>query len=49
MSEPKEIYTKEEVISILEKYLAFLWSAVGIHYPISLGNDVTNTFINSEL
>ena len=49
MSEPKETYTKEEVISILEKYLAFLWSEVGIHYPISLGNDITDTFINREL
>ena len=49
MSEPKETYTKEEVISILEKYLAFLWSEVGIHYPIWLGNDVTDTFINNEL
>ena len=47
--EPNKIYTKEEVISILEKYLAFLWSEVGIHYPISLGNDVTDTFINNEL
>ena len=49
MSEPKETYTKEEVISILEKYLAFLWSEVGIHYPISLGNDAKDTLINNEL
>ena len=47
--EPNKTYTKEEVISILAKYLIFLWSEVGIHYPISLGNDVTDTFINREL
>ena len=49
MSEAKKTYTKEEVISILEKYLIFLWSGVGIHYPISLGNDAKDIFINREL
>ena len=49
MSEPKETYTKEEVINILAKYLAFLWSEVGIHYPISLGIDAKDKFINNEL
>ena len=45
----KEIYTKEEVYQILEKYTSFLWNEVGIHYPISLGNDAKDKFINSEL
>ena len=45
----KEIYTKEEVYQILEKYISFLWSEVGIHYPISLGNDAKDKFINCEL
>lgn len=45
----KEIYTKEELCQILEKYTSFLWSEVGIHYPISLGNDAKDKFINSEL
>ena len=49
MSEAKETYTREEVISILEKYLAFLWSEVGIQYPISLGNAAREKFINREL
>lgn len=45
----KEIYNKEEVCQILEKYTSFLWSEVGIHYPISLGNDAREKFINNEL
>ena len=45
----KEIYTKKEVYQILEKYTSFLWSEVGIHYPISLGNDARDKFINCEL
>ena len=45
----KEIYTKEEVYQILEKFISFIWSEVGIHYPISLGNDAKDKFINSEL
>ena len=45
----KEIYTKEELCQILEKYTSFLWSEVGIHYPISLGNDAKDKFINHEL
>ena len=45
----KEIYTKEELCQILEKYTSFLWSEVGIHYPISLGNDAKDKFINCEL
>ena len=45
----KEIYTKEELCQILEKYTSFLWNEVGIHYPISLGNDAKDKFINSEL
>ena len=45
----KETYTKEELCQILEKYTSFLWSEVGIHYPISLGNDAKDKFINSEL
>ena len=34
---------------ILEKYTSFIWNEVGIHYPISLGNDAKDKFINSEL
>ena len=45
----KEIYTKEEVYQILEKYTSFIWNEVGIHYPISLGKDAKDKFINSEL
>lgn len=45
----KEIYTKDEVCQILEKYTSFLWSEVGIHYPISLGKDAKDIFINREL
>ena len=45
----KETYTKEELCQILEKYTSFLWSEVGIHYPISLGNDTKDKFINCEL
>ena len=45
----KETYNKEEVCQILEKYTSFLWSEVGIHYPISLGNDAKDKFINHEL
>ena len=45
----KETYNKEELCQILEKYTSFLWSEVGIHYPISLGNDARDKFINNEL
>ena len=45
----KENYTKEEVIRLLEKFISFIWSEVGIHYPISLGNDAKDKFINREL
>lgn len=45
----KEVYTKEELCQVLEKYTSFLWSEVGIHYPISLGNDAKDKFINREL
>ena len=47
--EPNKIYTKEEVIRLLEKYTSFIWKEVGIHYPISLGNDAKDKFINREL
>ena len=49
MAKEKEIYTKEEVCQILEKYTSFIWSEVGIHYPISLGNEAKDKFINYEL
>ena len=42
-------YTKEELCQILEQYTSFLWSEVGIHYPISLGIDAKDKFINCEL
>ena len=45
----KENYTKEEVIRLLERYISFLWKEIGIHYPISLGKDAKDKFINSEL
>ena len=45
----KEVYTKEELCQVLEKYTSFLWSEVGIHYPISLGIDAKDKFINNEL
>ena len=45
----KETYNKEELCQILEKYTSFIWSEVGIHYPISLGKDAKDKFINSEL
>ena len=45
----KETYTKEELCKVLEKYTSFIWSEVGIHYPISLGNDAKDKFINNEL
>ena len=45
----KEIYTKKEVYQILEKYTSFLWSEVGIRYPVSLGIDARDKFINCEL
>ena len=45
----KDNYTKEELCQILEKYTSFIWSEVGIHYPISLGKDAKDKFINSEL
>ena len=43
------MYTKEELSQILENFTSFLWSEVGIHYPISLGNDAREKFINNEL
>ena len=49
MAKEKENYTKEELAQILEKYTSFIWSEVGIHYPISLGKDAKDKFINSEL
>ena len=45
----KEVYTKEELCQVLEKYTSFLWSEVGIHYPISLGIDAKDKFIDNEL
>ena len=45
----KEVYTKEELSQILENFTSFLWSEVGIHYPVSLGIDAKDKFINSEL
>ena len=45
----KEVYSKEELCQILEKYTSFIWKEVGIHYPISLGKDVKDIFINREL
>ena len=45
----KDSWNKEEVIRLLEKYISFIWSEVGIHYPISLGNDAKDKFINREL
>ena len=49
MAKEKENYTKEELAQILEKFISFIWSEVGIHYPISLGNDARDKFINCEL
>ena len=48
-TKPNKIYTKDEVIRLLEKYTSFIWSEVGIHYPISLGIDAKDKFINNEL
>ena len=45
----KNNYTKEELCQILEKFISFIWSEVGIHYPISLGIDAKDKFINREL
>ena len=45
----KEVYTKKELCQVLEKYTSFIWSEVGIHYPISLGIDAKDKFINNEL
>ena len=45
----KEVYTKEELCQVLEKFTSFIWSEVGIHYPISLGIDAKDKFINNEL
>ena len=42
-------YTKEQVINILYNFLIILWKEVGIHYPISLGIDAKDKFINNEL
>ena len=47
--EPNKIYTKDEVIRLLAKFISFIWSEVGIHYPISLGNDAKDKVINREL
>ena len=47
--EPNKIYTKDEVIKLLERYTSFVWKEVGIHYPISLGIDAKDKFINREL
>ena len=49
MAKEKENYTKEELAQILEKFISFIWSEVGIHYPISLGIDAKDKFINCEL
>ena len=49
MAKEKENYTKEELAQILEKFISFIWKEVGIHYPISLGKDAKDKFINSEL
>ena len=45
----KEVYTKEKLCQVLEKYTSFIWSEVGIHYPISLGIAAKDKFINNEL
>ena len=45
----KEVYTKEELCQILENLTFFIWKEVGIHYPVSLGNDAKDKFINNEL
>ena len=45
----KETYTKEELCQILENLTFFIWKEVGIHYPVSLGKDAKDKFINSEL
>lgn len=45
----KEAYTKEELCQVLENLTFFIWSEVGIHYPISLGIDAKDKFINNEL
>ena len=49
MAKEKENYTKEELAQILEKFISFIWSEVGIHYPVSLGIDAKDKFINNEL
>ena len=45
----KEAYTKEELCEVLENLTFFIWKEVGIHYPVSLGIDAKDKFINSEL
>ena len=45
----KNNYTREELCQILEKFISFIWSEVGIHYPSSLGKDAKDKFINREL
>ena len=45
----KETYTKEELCQILENLTFFIWKEVGIHYPVSLGIDAKDKFINNEL
>ena len=47
--DPNKIYTKDEVIKLLERYTSFVWKEVGIHYPITLGIDAKDVFINREL
>lgn len=45
----KEAYTKDELCQVLENLTFFIWKEVGIHYPVSLGIDAKDKFINSEL
>ena len=45
----KENYTKEELCQVLENLTFFIWKEVGIHYPVSLGIDAKDKFINHEL
>ena len=40
---------KNKMKTILERFISFLWKEIGIHYPISLGKDAKDKFINSEL
>ena len=47
--EPNKIYTKDEVIRLLERYTSFIWSEVGINFPITLGSSAKDQFIYSKL